>query len=423
MPSHFDYCLQELKKTQNIIQKAISSGYARESVDQEIEVLKKPQKVIEVSLPVKMDDGTLRVFTGIRSQHSDIRGPFKGGLRYHPQVNIDEARSLSFWMTIKCAVVDIPYGGGKGGIAVNVKELSVRELEKLTREYVRKMAANIGPDKDIPAPDMYTGPREMAWIMDEYSRISGKNMPAVVTGKPLEIGGSLGRSTATAQGGFFVWQRIMQDKENNGGKDFTIAINGFGNAGSNFAKMAYDAGYKVVAVSDSGGGIYHPQGLDIDKVISYKQQNGNVAGFPETEKEISNEELLELPVSLLVPAALEEVITEKNASSVRAETILELANGPVTGEADKILSENNVTVIPDVLANAGGVIVSYFEWVQNIRHFYWEEEKVQERLWKQITAATDKVQEYQHQYGTDMRSAAYILAVLRINKALKARGA
>lgn len=423
MSSHFDHCLQELKKTQNIIQKAISSGYARESVDQEIEILKKPQKVIEVSLPVKMDDGTLRVFTGIRSQHSDIRGPFKGGLRYHPQTNIDEVQSLSFWMTVKCAVVDIPYGGGKGGIAVNAKELSERELEKLTREYVRKMAANIGPDKDIPAPDMYTGAREMAWIMDEYSRISGKNVPAVVTGKPLEIGGSLGRSTATAQGGFFVWQRIMQEKKDDDRRDLTVAINGFGNAGSNFAKLAYNAGYKVVAVSDSRGGVHHRDGLNIDKVISYKKQNGNIVGFPEAEREISNKELLELPVSLLVPAALEGVITAENASSVKAETILELANGPITGEADKILSESNIAVIPDVLANAGGVVVSYFEWVQNIRHFYWEEDKVQERLWKQMAAAVDKVQEYQHQYGTDMRSAAYILAILRINKALKARGA
>jgi glutamate dehydrogenase/leucine dehydrogenase len=423
MSNTFDYCSKELKDTRNIIQKATKSGYERESVDQEIEILLHPQKVIKVGVPVKMDDGTLRVFTGIRSQHSDIRGPFKGGLRYHPQVTTDEVQTLSFWMSIKCAIADIPYGGAKGGIEVNSKELSRGELERLTRSYTRKMADNIGPDKDIPAPDMYTGPEEMAWIMDEYSRISGKNVPAVVTGKPLEVGGSLGRNKATAQGGFYVLERSLEQiKPEEGGDKTSIAINGFGNAGSNFAEIAYDNGYKIVAVSDSSGGIYKKEGLDIKKVISYKKQNGNVSGFPEADQNISNQELLELPVALLVPAALESVINHENASRVQAKTVLELANGPVTPEADRILAQKDTLIIPDVLANSGGVIVSYFEWVQNIRHFYWEEEKVEQRLKKQITKAVDDIRTYQNKYRANMRRASYILALIRINKALKARG-
>jgi glutamate dehydrogenase/leucine dehydrogenase len=285
------------------------------------------------------------------------------------------------------------------------------------------MADNIGPDKDIPAPDMYTGPEEMAWIMDEYSRISGKNAPAVVTGKPLEIGGSLGRSKATAQGGFYVLERLLgQVKPEEGSGKISIAINGFGNAGSNFAEIAYDNGYKVVAVSDSSGGIYKKEGLDIKKVISYKKQNGNVSGFPEADQNISNQELLELPVALLVPAALEGVINGENASRIQAKTILELANGPITPEADRILAQKNTLIIPDVLANSGGVIVSYFEWVQNIRRFYWEEEKVEQRLKKQITKAVDDIRAYQDKYQVNMRRASYVLALIRINKALKARG-
>ncbi|MFW5888586.1 MAG: Glu/Leu/Phe/Val family dehydrogenase [Patescibacteria group bacterium] len=420
MSDNFDSCTKELKNTRDIIQKATKSGYEREGIDQEIEILLHPQKVIKVGVPVKMDDGTLKIFTGIRSQHSDIRGPFKGGLRYHPQVTTDEVQALSFWMSIKCAIADIPYGGAKGGVAVNSKELSKGELERLTRSYTRKMADNIGPDKDIPAPDMYTGPQEMAWIMDEYSRISGKNMPAVVTGKPLEIGGSLGRNKATAQGGFYVLERLSE--QNNLKEKSSIAIHGFGNAGSNFADIAYDNGYKIVAVSDSSGGIYKKEGLDIKKVISYKKQNGNVSGFPEADQNISNQELLELPVDLLVPASLEGVITGENASRIKARTILELANGPITPEADQILDQNGILIIPDVLANSGGVIVSYFEWVQNIRHFYWEEEKVEQRLQKQITKAVDDIRSYQNKYQVNMRRASYILALIRINKALKARG-
>lgn len=422
MSTQFDHCIDQLKKTRDLIQQATKSGYAREQVDQEIEVLSHPQKIIEVGIPVKMDSGELKIFTGIRSQHSNTRGPFKGGLRFHPSVSIDEVNALSFWMTIKSAVVDIPYGGGKGGIIVDPKELSNRELEKLTRGYVEKMVDSIGPDKDIPAPDVYTGPREMAWIMDEYSRLSGRNVPAVVTGKPLEIGGSVGRSTATAQGGFYVLERVLENMNSKDKDGFSVAVNGFGNAGSYFAKIAYDHGYKVVAVSDSSGGIYNKEGLNIDEVMSYKRQNGYLSDFPGAEKNISNEEVLELPVTLLVPAAMEGVVHQDNASSVQAQIILELANGPITAEADEILDQNKVKVIPDVLANSGGVIVSYLEWVQNIRHFYWEGEKVQERLKTQITRAVDAIEDYQSQYEVNMRRAAYILALIRINKVLKARG-
>ncbi|MDP3042899.1 MAG: Glu/Leu/Phe/Val dehydrogenase [bacterium] len=385
----------------------------------EVEILKSPQKVIEVSIPVKMDGGDLKVFTGFRVQYNNARGPFKGGLRYHPQVNLDEVQALAFWMTIKCAVADIPYGGSKGGITVDIKQLSKGELERLTRGYVRAIAEFVGPYKDIPAPDVCTNPQIMAWFMDEYSRIKGQNEPAVVTGKPVEIGGSLGRDTATAQGGFYVLENILKKLKLK--NDITIAIQGFGNAGMNFAKIASEHNYKVAAVSDSKGGIFNPKGLDMAKVIEHKNKTGSVTDFAGTQN-VSNEELLELPVKILVPAALEAVITKDNADKIKASIVLELANGPTTIEAGEKLYEKAVLVVPDVLANSGGVIVSYFEWVQNLRHYYWELPKVRANLDKQINRATDLVWQYMKDYNVDMRAAAYIIAIEKIVKALKIRG-
>lgn len=385
----------------------------------EVEILKSPQKVIEVSIPVKMDGGDLKVFTGFRVQYNNARGPFKGGLRYHPQVNLDEVQALAFWMTIKCAVADIPYGGSKGGITVDVKQLSKGELERLTRGYVRAIAEFVGPCKDIPAPDVYTNPQIMAWFMDEYSRIKGQNEPAVVTGKPVEIGGSLGRDTATAQGGFYVLENILKKLKLK--NNITIAVQGFGNAGMNFAKIASEHNYKVAAVADSKGGIFNPKGLDMAKVIEHKNKTGSVINFAGAQN-VSNEELLELPVKVLVPAALEAVITKDNADKIKASIVLELANGPTTIEAGEKLYEKAVLVVPDVLANSGGVIVSYFEWVQNLRHYYWELPKVRANLDKQINRATDLCWQYMKDYNVDMRGAAYIIAIEKIVKALKARG-
>lgn len=387
---------------------------------QEIEVLKKPQKSIEVSIPVKMDDGSLEVFTGFRVQYSNAKGPYKGGLRYHPQVDLAEVKSLAFWMSIKCAVADIPYGGGKGGIEVDPKKLSQGELERLTRGYVRAMAKNIGVKEDIPAPDVYTNPQIMAWMMDEYSRLQGENVPGIVTGKPIEIGGSLGRDTATAQGGFYILENVLENfKDIQPGA--SIAINGFGNAGANFAEIAEKAGYKIVAVSDSKGGVFKEDGLDVGAVAKHKEKTGSVIDFLGA-KNISNEELLALKVAVLVPAALENVIHKDNCRKVQAQIILELANGPVTKEANKVLLEKGVTIIPDVLANSGGVVVSYFEWVQNLNNFYWTLEEVQDRLKIKMNKATTGIWKFKEENKVDMRTGAYALAVKKILEAVRVRG-
>ncbi|MDD4271301.1 MAG: Glu/Leu/Phe/Val dehydrogenase [Patescibacteria group bacterium] len=387
----------------------------------ELEILRKPDRIIEVSLPVLMDDGHIKVFTGYRVQYNNIRGPYKGGIRYHPKVNLDEVKTLAFWMTIKCAVADIPYGGGKGGVSVDVKKLSSGELERLTRAYTRGFADFIGPTKDVPAPDVYTNPQIMAWLMDEYSHIKGENTPAVVTGKPVEIGGSLGRGTATSLGGFYVFEEVLA-KMKMPKKKISLAVQGFGNVGMNFAVIAYAAGYKIVAVSDSSGAIYDKNGLNIDKVLSHKQATGSVINFIGA-KNITNEQLLELPVDVVVPAALENVITEKNAGRVKAKVIFEMGNGPTTAEAEVKLNKKGVLIVPDVLANSGGVIVSYFEWVQNLRHFYWDQAKVESHLKRQIINAFDKVwQTMESQGNREMRTAAYIVAVERLVKALKVRG-
>jgi len=385
----------------------------------EIEVLKKPNKAVEVSVPVRMDNGEVKVFTAFRVQYSNARGPYKGGLRYHPDVDLAEVKSLAFWMSIKCAVADIPYGGGKGGIEVDPKSLSDGELERLTRGYVRAMAKNIGVKEDIPAPDVYTTPQIMAWFMDEYSRIQGEPTPGIVTGKPVEIGGSLGRDTATAQGGYYVLENVLENMKIT--EQVSVAINGFGNAGAHFAKIAENGAGKVVAVSDSKGGIFKEDGLDVKAVSKHKEKTGSVVHF-DGAKDITNEELLALEVDVLVPAALENVIRKDNMRDVKAKIILELANGPVTKEASGELFKKQVTIIPDVLANAGGVVVSYFEWVQNLENFYWSGTDVQAKLKPKMNKATDDIWKFKEDKNVDMRTAAYALAVKKILEAVKIKG-
>jgi glutamate dehydrogenase len=416
----YKQCLLQLKKTCDVIHLINRTKEIIGLTDDEVEILTAPKRLLEVSLPVRMDDGRLEVFNGYRIQHNDALGPFKGGVRYHPDVDLDEVQALSFWMTFKCAVAGLPYGGAKGGITVDPKKLSPGELERLSRAYIRAVAPFIGPDTDIPAPDVYTNAQVMTWFMDEYSRIVGHNEPAVVTGKPVELGGSLGRDTATGQGAFFVLENIL-GKFRMKKKDVSIAIQGFGNAGENFARLAYENGYKVVAVSDSRGGIYIEKGLDIKRVTAHKAATGTVQDFPGA-KNITNEQLVKLPVTVLAPAALEGVITDKNAALVKAEIVLEIANGPTTVEASEKLFKKDKLVVPDILANSGGVIVSYFEWVQNRQRTGWTAEKVRSRLFEQINTATDKVWAAKEKYKVDMRTAAYVVALERLVRAIKLRG-
>lgn len=378
-----------------------------------LEVLKKPKRIVEVNIPVKMDKGQIRVFTGYRVQFNDSRGPFKGGIRFHPEVNIDEVKALAAWMALKGAVVDIPMGGGKGGVIVNPKELSENELQRLSRGYFRAIHELVGPHKDVPAPDVYTNSKIMSWMLDEYESIYGRS-PGAITGKPVELGGSLGRDKATAQGGYFVLKEAMDIFGL--GLNSKIAVQGMGNAGYTLASLAKEDGFKVVAVSDSKGGIFDENGLDVALVMAHKQKTGSVIGY-KGAKEITNEELLELEVDVLVPAALENVITEKNATNVKAKIVLELANGPTTSEADKILYKNDIFVIPDILANAGGVTVSYFEWAQNLQGYYWSLEEVNAKLKEKMVSAFKGVYNNYKTHKVNMRTAAYILAVGKIAEA------
>src|ERR671930_2699881 len=348
------------------------------------QVLAHPKRVLTVSLPIKMDNGTIKVFTGFRSQHNDARGPYKGGIRYHPEVTIDEVKALSMWMTWKCAIAGIPYGGGKGGIVCNPKEMSETELERLTRRYAYAIADIIGPLTDIPAPDVYTGGREMAWIMDTYSALK-KNFvqPEIITGKPIAIGGSLGRNEATGRGlSFAVREAAKKLKVNM--KTATVAVQGFGNAGQFAAQLVEEQGAKIIAASDSKGGVYNKNGLQVGALRKHKEKTGSVVGFPGA-KSISNEDLIETECTILIPAALENQITRKNAGKINAKIVAEAANGPTTPEADEVLYKNKSLVIPDILANGGGVTVSYFEWLQNLRRDYWTEDEVNERLDRNIT--------------------------------------
>ena len=380
--------------------------------------LLEPKRIIQVRFPVRMDDGSVRIFKGFRVQHNDARGPFKGGIRFHQNVNLDEVKALATWMTWKCAIAGIPYGGGKGGVIVNPKKLSTSELERLSRAYIRAIARFVGPDVDVPAPDVYTNPQVMAWMLDEYERIFGKHSPALITGKPIELGGSLGRGLATSRGGLFVLEEAIKTLN----KDVkTVAIQGFGNVGGGLALLLFKAGYKVVAVSDSRGGVYDENGLNIEELMEHKKKTGSVQDFKKA-KNITNEELLELDVDVLVPAALEDQITGENADRIKAKIVLELANGPTTPEADEILSKKGVFLIPDILANAGGVSVSYLEWVQNRQGYYWTEEEVNEKLKQIMTNAFKSVFEIHKEKDVDMRTAAYILAIQRVSKAQELRG-
>jgi glutamate dehydrogenase (NAD(P)+) len=385
------------------------------------QILAHPKRVLTVSIPVRMDNNEIRVFTGFRSQHNDARGPYKGGIRYHPQVTIDEVKALSMWMTWKCAIADIPYGGGKGGIICNPKQMSDLELERMTRRYAYAIADIIGPHTDIPAPDVYTGGKEMAWIMDTYSALKGNYVqPEVITGKPLAIGGSLGRTEATGRGLSFTVREAARKLKLNM-HTATVAVQGFGNAGQFAAELLEEQGAKVIAVSDSKGGVYNKSGIQIGALRKHKEQKGSVVGFSEG-KSISNEEVLETDCTILIPAALENQITKKNAPKIGAKIVAEAANGPTTPEADDILYKNKTLVIPDVLANGGGVTVSYFEWLQNLRREYWSESQVNEMLDKNITRAFSDVYATHDKYKVNMRKASTLLAINRVVDAINIRG-
>jgi len=393
------------------------------------EVLEHTKEMLQANLLVRMDSGSLKVFPAIRVRYNDELGPTKGGIRFHPNVSVDEVKSLAFWMTMKCAVVNLPYGGGKGGVQVDPKRLSAREIESLARAYIKAFADFIGPDKDIPAPDVYTNATIMGWMMDEYNDITRKQNPAVITGKPLNLGGSKGRNVATSLGGYYIFKEACERLDL--GKGITIAIQGFGNAGMHMAKLLANEGYRVVAVSDSKGAVYNPVGLDIAHLIEHKQKRRKEGEFSsisvcdncrEGDKKITNEELLELKVDVLIPAALENVITRKNADKIKAKLVIELANGPTATEADHILSKKGIVVVPDILANAGGVVVSYFEWVQNKAGFYWEEQKVFDRLRAKMTRAFEEVYLESEKHKIDLRTSAYVVALKRIMEAIEAKG-
>ena len=384
-------------------------------------ILRVPMRELHVSLPVRMDDGKVKVFQGFRVQYNDAKGPCKGGIRFHPDETIDTVRALGAWMTWKCALLDLPLGGGKGGVICNPKEMSQGELERLSRAYIDQVGRIIGPEKDVPAPDVYTNPQIMAWMMDEYSKISGKNQFGVLTGKPLAIGGSAGRGDATARGGLYTVREAAKVLGIDLSKA-TIAVQGYGNAGYYAACLAKTIfGSKVVAVSDSKGCVLCDQGLDPEAVGRHKDKTSSVCNFSNT-KAISNEELLELDVDILFPAALENVITEDNAPRIKAKIVAELANGPTTPEADEILHKNGVHVIPDFLCNAGGVTVSYFEMVQNFNMYYWEVEEVHLRLDRKMTTAYHAVLNTSKKYNINMRQAAYVVAVERVVEAMRLRG-
>jgi glutamate dehydrogenase (NADP+) len=388
--------------------------------DATLELLRNTHRAVQVSIPIKRDDGLQKVYTGFRVQHSTLRGPAKGGIRFHPAVSLDECMTLAFWMTFKCAALNIPLGGGKGGVVVNPKELSHNELERLSRGYIRQLADVIGPDVDIPAPDVYTNEQIMAWMADEYSTVVRKYSPAVITGKPLALGGCQGRAAATGQGAYYCVKTLDQKLDWGGEGRKTVAIQGFGNAGQSLALSLFRDGYHIVAVSDSQGGIYSEGGLDIPGLIEWKSSNSSVVDFSvpkgQATTRVSNEELLTMDVGLLVPAALEKVITSDNASNIQARTILELANGPITSEADEILNERNVHIVPDILSNAGGVVVSYFEWLQNKQGEYWTEETVKSKLKEKINEELDQIYMLKQRLDIDVRTATYASALIRLDE-------
>ena len=405
-----------------ISQEQLGKAAAALSLDPQVHaLLREPMRTLEVNFPVRMDDGTVRTFKGFRVQYNDARGPTKGGLRFHPDETIDTVKALAAWMTWKCAVVDIPYGGGKGGVICDPKDLSQSELERISRGFVRALGRFIGPERDVPAPDVYTNPQTMAWMMDEYSALVGYNAPGVITGKPIPLGGSLGRGDATARGTVYC---VIEAADVLGMdlKDASVAIQGYGNAGYYCATLMQElAGSRIVAMTDSRGGVLDTGGIDPDEAFRHKQSTGSVSGFNGL-KPVTNDELLELDVDVLIPAAIENVITGENAANVKAKIIAEAANGPTTPEADEILFENGRYVIPDFLCNAGGVTVSYFEWVQNIGGFYWKIEEVHERLKERMVKSFHETHNMAKEQNTDNRTAAYMLSIARVAEAMRLRG-
>ncbi|BCJ85355.1 Glu/Leu/Phe/Val family dehydrogenase [Effusibacillus dendaii] len=408
--------LNVLKQTQMVIKEALQKlGYGEDM----FELLKEPVRMLTVRIPVRMDDGSTRVFTGYRAQHNDAVGPTKGGIRFHPDVTEDEVKALAIWMTLKCGIAQLPYGGAKGGIICDPREMSFRELERLSRGYVHAISQIVGPNKDIPAPDVYTNSQIMAWMMDEYSRIREFDSPGFITGKPLVLGGSLGRDRSTARGVTIA----IQEAAKVAGIDLKgarVVVQGFGNAGGYLAKFMHDAGAVVIGVSDAYGGLYDPKGLDIDYLLDRRDSFGTVTKL--YKNTITNRELLELDCDILVPAAVENQITRENAANIKAKIIVEAANGPTTLEATKILHDRGVLLVPDVLGNAGGVIVSYFEWVQNNQGLYWAEEEVDNKLREILVRSFRTVYETAQSRRIDMRLAAYMVGVRRTAEACKLRG-
>jgi glutamate dehydrogenase len=384
-------------------------------------ILKDPKKVIEFSIPLKFDNGDFKVFQGYRVQHNNDRGPHKGGIRFHPQVDIDEVKALAFWMSIKTAVMGLPYGGAKGGVAVDPRQLSRDELQRLSRSYVRSLKNDIGPDTDIPAPDVNTNAQIMAWMMDEYSHLRGKHEPASFTGKPIEVGGLADREAATGQGGLYVLEEFLKNQKDNK-KNYTVAVQGFGNVGALFAESVHyqNKDLKVVAVNDSKGTAYNKEGVDVPFIISHKKEAGRVCGFNRCE-DLDVDEIFSFDADILVLAALENAVTAENADKIKAKIILELANGPITPEAEEILKKKGIVIIPDVLANSGGVTVSYFEWVRGKSGDHWDSDIIQEKLKKKMVTAYNEIMKVVETYKIDMRLASYVLAVNRLSEAIDLR--
>jgi glutamate dehydrogenase len=405
-----------LISTQTVIRKALDKlGYAEAMY----ELLKEPLRVLTVRIPIRMDDGIVKVFTGYRAQHNDAVGPTKGGVRFHPDVTESEVKALSIWMSLKAGIVDLPYGGGKGGIICDPRQMSFRELENLSRGYVRAISQLVGPTKDIPAPDVFTNSQIMAWMMDEYSRIREFDSPGFITGKPLVLGGSRGRETATAKG-VTIMIREAAKKRNLHMEDLRVVIQGFGNAGSYLAKFMHDTGAKVIGISDAYGALHDPAGLDIDYLLDRRDSFGTITKL--FKNTITNQELLGLECDILVPAAIENQITVKNAHNIKASIVVEAANGPTTLEATQILDEKKVLLVPDVLASAGGVTVSYFEWVQNNQGYYWSEEEVEKKLDEIMVRSFENVYDTSQTRNVDMRLAAYMVGVRKMAEASRFRG-
>lgn len=405
-----------LHSTQTVIKEALEKLGYQESM---FELLKEPLRVLTVRIPVRMDNGEVKVFTGYRAQHNDAVGPTKGGIRFHPEVTEDEVKALSIWMSLKAGIVDLPYGGGKGGIICDPREMSFRELERLSRGYVRAISQLVGPTKDIPAPDVFTNSQIMAWMMDEYSRIREFDSPGFITGKPIALGGSHGRETATAKG-VTICIREAAKRRNIDVKGARVVVQGFGNAGSYLAKFMHDAGAKVVGISDAYGALHDPNGLDIDYLLDRRDSFGTVTKL--FNNTITNKELLELDCDILVPAAIENQITAANAHNIKAQIVVEAANGPTTLEATKILTERGILLVPDVLASAGGVTVSYFEWVQNNQGYYWTEEEVEEKLEKVMVRSFENVYSLSQTRRVDMRLSAYMVGARKMAEASRFRG-